>query len=172
MAALEGAGERPRELTGEVVTIGRDAVNDVVLDADPEVSRVHAELRHRDGQWLAVDLGSRNGTTVNGRPVGRHPLRDGDRLRLGATTLTFVAGVDTHATEVSPGAPAHGPALSDRERQVLALVADGRTDRDIADELVISVSTVRSHLDRVREKTGLRRRSELTRMAVEEGITG
>jgi DNA-binding NarL/FixJ family response regulator len=51
-------------------------------------------------------------------------------------------------------------------------VADGRTDRDIADELVISVSTVRSHLDRVREKTGLRRRSELTRMAIEEGITG
>ena len=60
--------------------------------------------------------------------------------------------------------------LSDRERQVLALLADGGRDQDIADQLAISVRTVRSHLDRIREKTGRRRRPELTRLAIEKGI--
>ena len=61
-------------------------------------------------------------------------------------------------------------ALSAREKQVLALLAAGERDQDIADELSISVRTVRSHLDRIRDKTGRRRRSELTRLAIEEGL--
>ncbi|HEY8473788.1 MAG TPA: response regulator transcription factor [Natronosporangium sp.] len=71
-----------------------------------------------------------------------------------------------------PSRTRHRPAppLSDRERQVLALLADGERDRDIATALSISVRTVRSHLDRIREKTGRRRRPELTRLAVEHGI--
>ncbi|GIH21042.1 LuxR C-terminal-related transcriptional regulator [Rugosimonospora africana] len=60
--------------------------------------------------------------------------------------------------------------LSERERQVLALLADGERDQDIAKALSISVRTVRSHLDRIREKTGRRRRPELTRLAIEKGI--
>jgi DNA-binding NarL/FixJ family response regulator len=67
----------------------------------------------------------------------------------------------------------YGPVqlpLSDRERQVLALLAEGGRDQDIADTLSISVRTVRSHLDRIREKTGRRRRPELTRLAIEKGI--
>lgn len=60
--------------------------------------------------------------------------------------------------------------LSQRERQVLALLAEGDRDQDIADALSISVRTVRSHLDRIREKTGRRRRPELTRLAIEKGI--
>jgi DNA-binding NarL/FixJ family response regulator len=60
--------------------------------------------------------------------------------------------------------------LSGRERQVLALLAEGERDQDIADALRISVRTVRSHLDRIREKTGRRRRPDLTRFAIEEGI--
>lgn len=64
------------------------------------------------------------------------------------------------------------PALTPGERAVLALVAAGRTDRDIAERLVISVRTVRSRLDRIREKTGARRRADLTRLAVKEGLTG
>jgi DNA-binding NarL/FixJ family response regulator len=61
-------------------------------------------------------------------------------------------------------------SLSRREREVLALLAEGARDREIADRLFISLSTVHSHLDRIRDKTGLRRRPELTRLAVEEGI--
>lgn len=60
--------------------------------------------------------------------------------------------------------------LSSRERQVLSLLAAGERDQDIAEALAISVRTVRSHLDRIRDKTGRRRRSELTRLAIEEGI--
>jgi len=56
--------------------------------------------------------------------------------------------------------------LSPRERELVALVAQGRTDAQIADELFISVRTVGSHLDRIRDKTGCRRRADLTRLAL------
>lgn len=61
--------------------------------------------------------------------------------------------------------------LSDRERQVLSLLAAGERDADIAEAMAISVRTVRSYLERIRDKTGRRRRPELTRLAIEEGIT-
>jgi DNA-binding NarL/FixJ family response regulator len=61
-------------------------------------------------------------------------------------------------------------ALTPREREILALVASGERDADIAEELYISVATVRSHLDRIRDKTGQRRRADLTRLALEEGV--
>jgi DNA-binding CsgD family transcriptional regulator len=67
---------------------------------------------------------------------------------------------------ISPGPE----ALSARERQLVALVAQGRTDAEIAEQLVISVSTVRTHLDRIRDKSGCRRRADLTRLALQEGI--
>jgi DNA-binding NarL/FixJ family response regulator len=60
--------------------------------------------------------------------------------------------------------------LSTREREVLSLVAGGERDQDIARRLAISVCTVRSYLDRIRDKTGQRRRSELTRYALERGV--
>ena len=58
--------------------------------------------------------------------------------------------------------------LSRRELEVVALVASGFTDHQIADALFLSVRTVRSHLDRIRTKTGLRRRADLTRWYVSE----
>lgn len=61
--------------------------------------------------------------------------------------------------------------LSERERQVLSLVAAGERDTDIAEAMSISVRTVRSYLERIRDKTGRRRRPELTRLAIEEGIS-
>jgi pSer/pThr/pTyr-binding forkhead associated (FHA) protein len=158
-------------LARDVVSIGRDRLNDVVLSGDPKVSRTHAELRHQDDQWVLVDLGSRNGTVVNDRRITRHPLKDGDRIRVGTTSFTMEIGGDVHATEVATEL-AMAPQLSDRERQILGLVAIGRTDKAIAEELGISISTVRSHLDRTREKTGLRRRSELTRLAIDLRIVG
>jgi predicted ATPase/DNA-binding CsgD family transcriptional regulator len=60
--------------------------------------------------------------------------------------------------------------LSPRERELVALIARGRTDAQIAAELFISVRTVRSHLDRIRDKTGSRRRADLTRLALEQGL--
>jgi pSer/pThr/pTyr-binding forkhead associated (FHA) protein len=166
---LPGSEQLP--ITLPTVRIGRDEANQLVIPDDPKVSRSHAELRNRDGQWLIVDLGSRNGTRVNGHRIEQHPLRNGDRIQLGATTIEFVDELDLHATEADTSAPQQGiPDLSERERQVLALIAKGLTDREAGERLSISTSTVRSHLDRIGDKTGFRRRAELTRLAMDLGI--
>jgi predicted ATPase/class 3 adenylate cyclase/DNA-binding CsgD family transcriptional regulator len=65
----------------------------------------------------------------------------------------------------SAGTSQHGQ-LSKRERELVTLVAQGRTDAQIAGQLYISIRTVRSHLDRIRDKTGCRRRADLTRLAL------
>jgi DNA-binding NarL/FixJ family response regulator len=57
--------------------------------------------------------------------------------------------------------------LSDRETQILRLLAAGERDQDIARELFITVATVRTHLDRIRDKTGRHRRADLTRLALQ-----
>ena len=60
--------------------------------------------------------------------------------------------------------------LTPKEHEVLALLARGERDVDIAEHLFISISTVRSHLDRIRDKTGQRRRADLTRLAYKRGL--
>ena len=60
--------------------------------------------------------------------------------------------------------------LSTRERELVRLVAQGRTDAQIAAESYISIRTVRSHLDRIRDKSGCRRRADLTRLALSTGL--
>jgi DNA-binding CsgD family transcriptional regulator len=72
----------------------------------------------------------------------------------------------------APAQPARPDAgqLSARERELVTLVAQGATDAQIAARLVISVRTVRSQLDRIRDKTGCRRRADLTRLALQAGL--
>jgi DNA-binding NarL/FixJ family response regulator len=70
-------------------------------------------------------------------------------------------------------ATSEGPTrltLTEREAEVLGLVAAGERDQDIAEALYISIGTVRAHLDHIRAKTGRRRRAELTRYAMEQGL--
>jgi hypothetical protein len=70
-----------------VTSIGRDPDNAVMIP-DPRVSSRHARLVRRGGQWWIEDLGSTNGTLVNGAPVaGPARLRDSDMVRLGPATL-------------------------------------------------------------------------------------
>lgn len=73
--------------------VGRDAQNDIVLD-DSAVSRQHAKLRRESGsrkseQFHLYDLGSANGTFVNGKKIVRKALSDGDQIQIGETTLVF-----------------------------------------------------------------------------------
>jgi DNA-binding NarL/FixJ family response regulator len=102
-----------------------------------------------------------------------------------ATELTAaVAAIAGGGTYVSPALAAYllraartQPkavpwALTEREREILRLLASGETDQDIAAQLYISVRTVRSHLERIRDKTGRRRRPDLTRLAIEQGLMG
>jgi pSer/pThr/pTyr-binding forkhead associated (FHA) protein len=167
VAWLEGPNGQRYPLKGQIVTIGRDRSNDLSLPNDTKISRTHAQLQLGDGQWMLLDLGSSNGTRVNQRSVEKHPLRNGDLILLGTTTLVYGAGDDPNATEADEGKAARTPELSERERQVIALIAQGLTDREIGEQMFISASTVRSHLDRISAKTGLRRRAELTRLAME-----
>jgi predicted ATPase/DNA-binding CsgD family transcriptional regulator len=87
-----------------------------------------------------------------------------------ATAAELAAMITVTGTSSAAGAPSGGGPLSPRERELVALIARGRTDAQIAAELFISVRTVRSHLDRIRDKTGCRRRADLTRLALEEGL--
>jgi signal transduction histidine kinase len=90
---IEGADQGKRfELAAGPTALGRDGSNPVRLH-DNEVSRRHAELRPLDARgFRIVDLGSANGTFVNGRPVDSAPLRSGDHVRLGRTVLLFSEG--------------------------------------------------------------------------------
>ena len=73
--------------------------------------------------------------------------------------------------EPHPAAAGPGPGqLSARERELVTLVAQGATDAQIAAQLYISRRTVSSHLDRIRDKTGCRRRADLTRLALSTGL--
>jgi DNA-binding CsgD family transcriptional regulator len=69
-----------------------------------------------------------------------------------------------------PAAVGEPGRLSARERELVTLVAQGHTDAQIAAQLFISVRTVGSHLDRIRDKTGARRRADLTRLALSTGL--
>jgi pSer/pThr/pTyr-binding forkhead associated (FHA) protein len=77
-------------LSSDRVVVGRSRECDVRID-DGNVSRRHAELsRDHDERWTVVDLGSTNGTEVNGRRISRRtPLADGDRIAIGGTELVF-----------------------------------------------------------------------------------
>ena len=77
---------QPFRVTQKVTTMGRSRDCDVVVP-DPNVSRVHAEVRHEGLEYVLVDLGSTNGVEVNGRRVLRHNLRDGDRVSLGGAEV-------------------------------------------------------------------------------------
>jgi hypothetical protein len=72
------------------VTIGRHPECDVVV-SDPNVSRHHAEVRRRGDDFVLVDLGSTNGTKVNGAGVKERRLADGDEIAIGNTRLRFEA---------------------------------------------------------------------------------
>jgi hypothetical protein len=80
--------QRTYELQTPVTLLGRGTDCDLRL-VDPGVSRHHAELRVENDQVVLVDLGSTNGTFVNGQPVRRVALSDGTHVSLGRTTLVF-----------------------------------------------------------------------------------
>jgi len=90
-----------------------------------------------------------------------------------AMSLATAAEYALMLTAPGPQRPDPGPGpgtLSPRERELLTLVARGRTNAQIAAQLYISIRTVSSHLDRIRDKTGCRRRADLTRLALTEGL--
>ena len=149
----------PLEEHEDRITIGRRPSNEVALDWDSEVSRVHAALERTGEEWTVVDDGlSHNGTFVAGeRVTARRRLRDGDVIASGTTTIAFCApsqNSTSMATVTSVG-PHVAELLTPAQRRVLiALCRPFRdstystpaTTQQIADELVVSVDAVKSNL--------------------------
>ncbi len=168
-------------LDGERLTIGRSAA-DIPLQ-DPTVSGLHAVVERVTGGWIIQDLGSRNGTFVNGlRLMGPQAMRSGDDLRLGSSRITFTSGGPSEeATSTAPLQPA--PRLTPRERDLLvalcrpllrgSLLAEPANISAIAHELVVSESAVKKLLGRAFDRFGLhdeeRRRPRLALEALRRG---
>ena len=88
LAIREDGSDRTVPLTSDIVTVGRLADCDVVLK-DRGASRKHAQLRLRHGVWTLTDLGSTNGTRLNGQTIQSRELSDGDKITIGSTVLEF-----------------------------------------------------------------------------------
>ncbi len=87
-----------RPIDKDILTIGRSSKNDINLTIDGSLSRQHAEILREGEAYYVRDVGSRNGTSVNGVPVvQRTTLKPGDRITLGETTILFG---DVSATQV------------------------------------------------------------------------
>jgi pSer/pThr/pTyr-binding forkhead associated (FHA) protein len=165
------------------LTIGRTPASGLALTWDAQVSRSHALLEPIDGVWTVLDDGrSTNGTFVNEERVqGRRALHHLDVIRAGSTRLRFhdpAADSDLKLTEVSADAVA--PPLTAAQRRVLVALcryAEGpATNEEIAQELTVSVDTVKTHMRALFDAFSLgaappyRKRFELVRMAVDAGL--
>ncbi len=172
-------------LTAEITTVGRGGGVDIELD-DPSVSRLHAELVRRGDYVYVSDLGlSTNGTRVNGRPVGRRTLLDGDVLSFGAARAKISGLVGQSEPDGTIELrSASTPELTRREIEVLgalcrpaldqaAFVAPA-TAREIADELVVTEAAVKQHLLRLYVKfkiaEGVNRRARLANEVISAGV--
>jgi DNA-binding CsgD family transcriptional regulator len=171
----DGSHRRTLTVDADIVRVGRGPECEVVLAGDTTVSRVHATLTHNPDGWTVSDNASRNGTFVNGRRLdSERPLAPADRVLIGNFILVPQSAGDGEVeTALATGGQARAQletGLSDRELEVLRLLCAGDSDQQIADALFISVKTVQSHLDRIRTKSGARRRVELIRFAMDHGI--
>lgn len=89
----ENGRSQVRPISQFPISLGRGLENDLVL-THSTVSRRHARIEKNSTGYRLVDLGSRNGTQVNGHPISESPLRDGDEVGLGKLTIRFTEAVD------------------------------------------------------------------------------
>jgi hypothetical protein len=180
---VEDSGE-VISLRGEVTTVGRGRGVDIRLD-DPSVSRLHAELVRRGPYVYVVDLGlSRNGTRVNGRPIARRVLSEGDVLSFGTARCRIGGLPQEDLEEEAELRRAAAPDLTRREVDVLTALcrpalseeafAIPATAHEIATDLVVTEAAVKQHLLRLYQKfrvpEGPNRRTRLANEVVALGL--
>ncbi|MFF4877554.1 MULTISPECIES: FHA domain-containing protein [unclassified Micromonospora] len=175
-------------LSADALTIGRSPGNELPIDSKL-VSRLHALVERFPSGWTIRDLGSTNGTTVNGGPVrAARLLRDGDRVEIGPARLVFHAPAQLSGTRTVGVEPAPAPpTLTRRERELIEVLCrpyveggsafpEPPTVRALAVALGVSESAVKKHLANLYDKFALvtnddRRRSRLAGEAVRRGMT-
>lgn len=141
------------------LTIGRGPGNDLRIEWDESVSRVHAELIRLGREWTVIDDGlSRNGSYVNAeRLSGRRRLRDSDLLRIGETAIVYHAPLarEHGSTAFAKRLPVAAELSPAKRRVLIALArpysrgagfATPATNQQIAEELFLSVEGVKTHL--------------------------
>jgi pSer/pThr/pTyr-binding forkhead associated (FHA) protein len=158
----------------------------VAIGWDVEVSRAHALLEQVGDQWTLVDDGlSSNGSFVNGQKVaGRQRLRQGDRLCFGNTQLLFRDPGPPESEATRRDARSTATALTPTQRKVLVALCRPlnagsstlpATNRQIADEIYLSVDAVKAQLRLLFERFGLaelaqnEKRAQLARAALSSG---
>ncbi|PAZ10589.1 LuxR family transcriptional regulator [Streptomyces sp. SA15] len=149
---------------------GADVVLMDLQQSPPRLAATVAELRKRGHAVIvASSCAQIDAAQMIRAGAGGYLSRqaEGDELltaiRVVGSGRSYVSAPAGHLLEKSPN-------FTDREQDILRLVVKGATDKEIADKLCISKHTVQSHLDRIGEKTGYRRRSDLTRLAIEYGL--
>lgn len=160
--------------------IGRDPTALLSL-SDQGVSRQHAAIELAEGEFATLyDLGSTNGTSVNGRTIKQAGIREGDLIQLG-TSVTLRFGLRSRhelgGTAPLPApipAPVPPPAASDlqlsrRELEVARLASTGLNNDEIAKRLFISPKTVKTHLRNIYQRLDLHSKVELTRYLLQHG---
>src|SRR4051812_30114247 len=141
---IDGTERRVIDLQPPRMICGRTPDCDIVLPSDETVSRQHAVLDYVDDGWEIADLGSRNGTWLNGRAVvDGARLTDNDRLLVGSYVLVLEDDDEPAATTDASASPGRqqlliDTGLSPRELEILRLVCYGQSDQQIAEELFIS----------------------------------
>jgi len=182
------SGRELLTLSGQRVTIGKASTNEVSLEHDSTVSRVHAVLDNLGFSWSVRDVGSRNGTYLNGEKISaERVMRSGDELRVGKSRLIFWEareGDEAIADATVSVAPAElPPRLTRRELEVLLvlcrpLVSDDPfpeaiSVRRMAQELFVSEAAVKQHLQNLYDKFAIpsegERRTRLANEAVRRG---
>lgn len=162
---LQGPDQgREIEIARKAFTIGRSVTADLPLEADG-VSRKHAKVVEVGrSQFDLIDLGSTNGTFLNGRRVEMAPLREGDRIGVGQVVLRFGWGLAAAAERADPLA-----SLSAREREVAQLVGEGLTNDEIGKRLHISGRTVSTHLANIYGRLDIHSRAALATFVAQGG---
>jgi len=164
--ALRGEGDRALDLVEEALAVTRNT----------EEKLYESDLHRRRGELLAARGPEHRQAAIEALRTaiavaeahGAVPFRR--RAEAALAALAVPHGAPRPADSSPSGAGADRSMLSPRECELLSLLGQGLTDKEIARQLLISLTTVRSHLDRIRDKTGRRRRPELTRLAVELGV--
>lgn len=153
-------------------TLGRATGNDVELP-DPLVSRTHAIILERGGSLVLEDLGSNNGTYVNDERIHQiRRLRHGDRLGIGSSKVLFEDPRQAleDATQVADAAAFAGVAFTQRQLQVLNLMARGLSNKEIGARLYVSERTAKAYVSSIFEKLGVNKRAAAVAEAMRLGL--